>query len=58
CFLPPEVGPCRAGFYNYYFNRRTGQCEQFLYGGCRGNENNFQKKEDCEKSCTKSKYIM
>ncbi|GBL77956.1 Tissue factor pathway inhibitor [Araneus ventricosus] len=57
CFLPPEVGPCRAGFYNYYFNRRTGQCEKFLYGGCRGNKNNFQKKEECEKACTKTKPI-
>ncbi|KAF8774025.1 Kunitz-type serine protease inhibitor 6 like protein [Argiope bruennichi] len=53
CFLPPEVGPCRAGFYNYHFNRRTGQCEKFLYGGCRGNKNNFDTKEKCEKACSK-----
>ncbi|GBL77955.1 Papilin, partial [Araneus ventricosus] len=54
CFLPAETGLCRALFHNYYFNRRTGQCEKFIYGGCLGNENNFQKKEECEKACSKS----
>jgi len=26
----------------YYFNRATQQCEKFMYGGCFGNENNFE----------------
>ena len=25
----------------------------FLYGGCDGNENNFETKEECEKKCKK-----
>ncbi|GFS71683.1 papilin [Nephila pilipes] len=53
CFLPNVTGNCRAGFYNYFFNKFTGKCEKFLYGGCGGNKNNFQKKEECEEKCSK-----
>ena len=33
----------------YYHN--NGKCEQFIYGGCRGNANNFGSQEDCEARC-------
>ena len=41
CELPPEVGPCKGYFPAWYFNILSGSCEQFIYGGCIGNENNF-----------------
>ena len=62
-----DGGPCRAlkPRYNnpydissrylilkptrYYHN--NGKCEQFIYGGCRGNANNFASLEACEARC-------
>ncbi|XP_055949174.1 zonadhesin-like isoform X5 [Argiope bruennichi] len=51
CMQPKEVGPCRALFQRFFYNQQTGQCEAFTYGGCKGNKNNFEKKEDCEMTC-------
>ncbi|CAL1266709.1 unnamed protein product [Larinioides sclopetarius] len=51
CQQPKEVGPCRAIMPRFFFNQESRQCEQFNYGGCRGNKNNFKTKEDCESKC-------
>lgn len=29
------------------------ECVEFIYGGCAGNSNNFESKEDCELKCMK-----
>lgn len=44
---------CLALFINWFHNRKTGQCEQFIFGGCGGNENRFDTKEKCEERCGK-----
>ncbi|XP_078313590.1 uncharacterized protein LOC111130469 isoform X3 [Crassostrea virginica] len=49
CEQPKTTGPCRAYFLRYYFNGR--ECEQFVYGGCQGNDNNFETQEQCESTC-------
>ncbi|XP_003380506.1 putative papilin [Trichinella spiralis] len=41
CNLPKDTGPCRAYIPSFYFDRMTQQCQQFVYGGCQGNENRF-----------------
>jgi hypothetical protein len=51
CSLPKVVGRCRAAFERWYFNSAVGRCEQFIYGGCGGNENNFRSEESCRVHC-------
>ncbi|XP_076330721.1 spondin-1-like isoform X1 [Tachypleus tridentatus] len=51
CMEPKEVGPCRGYFPRWYFDPTKGMCLQFIYGGCRGNRNNFEKYPDCKQMC-------
>lgn len=51
CNLPSDIGPCLDALYPYYFNSATGQCEEFLWGGCEGNANRFDTIEECEDTC-------
>uniref|UniRef100_A0A8B9FCU9 Tissue factor pathway inhibitor 2 n=1 Tax=Amazona collaria TaxID=241587 RepID=A0A8B9FCU9_9PSIT len=51
CLLPPDEGPCRALVPRWYYDRYTQSCQEFTYGGCHGNANNFLTLDDCEKSC-------
>lgn len=57
CAMPKKDGDgeirCRGLHHRFYYNKDSGECEQFDYGGCRGNENNFSTKEECEKFCAK-----
>ncbi|KAM8769398.1 kunitz-type protease inhibitor 2 isoform 1-T1 [Acanthopagrus schlegelii] len=54
CGAEPEVGPCRASFQRWYHDRKTGSCQSFIYGGCKGNKNNYDSKESCMAACTVS----
>ncbi|XP_072117818.1 carboxypeptidase inhibitor SmCI-like isoform X3 [Mobula birostris] len=54
CYLEADGGPCRAYFRRYFYNRHTKKCEQFIYGGCFGNRNNFQTQQHCEDVCQKA----
>ncbi|CAI5656754.1 unnamed protein product [Oreochromis niloticus] len=51
CALKDEPGPCRAIKDRYFFNVDSGRCELFEYGGCGGNQNNFETLEECEETC-------
>lgn len=53
CSLEPEIGPCRALIPQYFHNATSGECEQFFYGGCFGNDNRFNTMKECEKACGK-----
>ncbi|XP_046375932.2 BPTI/Kunitz domain-containing protein 2-like [Haliotis rufescens] len=54
CSLPMVIGRCRAAFRRYFYNPASGQCEQFLYGGCGGNANNFKTLGECRRVCQRS----
>ena len=51
CKLPSVPGPCLAYFSRWYYDVNAQACESFVYGGCKGNENNFETKEECERQC-------
>ncbi|KAM4705787.1 tissue factor pathway inhibitor 2 [Rhinophrynus dorsalis] len=57
CLLPMDEGPCRGLIPRYYYDRFTQTCQEFMFGGCDGNANNFLSLEDCEKSCWKLKKV-
>lgn len=51
CLMPKKVGPCRASYPRWHFNPTTMKCENFVFGGCNGNLNNFLSLEECAKTC-------
>ncbi|EGW09609.1 Calcitonin gene-related peptide type 1 receptor [Cricetulus griseus] len=51
CAMKVDDGPCKAMIRSYFFNIFTYQCEEFIYGGCRGNENRFETLEECKETC-------
>ncbi|CAG5121255.1 unnamed protein product, partial [Candidula unifasciata] len=55
CHQPQEVGPCRAAIPRFYFNSQTKSCQNFIYGGCDGNLNNFDTREACDRKCDRYK---
>ena len=52
CTLAPERGPCTASITRYHYNVTSQMCQQFSYGGCFPNENNFFTQHDCEDKCS------
>uniref|UniRef100_A0A3P9GZB7 BPTI/Kunitz inhibitor domain-containing protein n=1 Tax=Oryzias latipes TaxID=8090 RepID=A0A3P9GZB7_ORYLA len=46
CAQAPDSGPCFGYFERYFYNFRKGRCEIFIYGGCSGNQNNFETEQE------------
>ncbi|XP_062981507.1 low-density lipoprotein receptor-related protein 11 [Elgaria multicarinata webbii] len=53
CLAPPAAGPCNGHFPRWHFDAFLGSCRHFIYGGCKGNENNFLQESDCLDECVK-----
>ncbi|XP_039198313.1 WAP four-disulfide core domain protein 8-like [Crotalus tigris] len=51
CHLPSDTGPCRALIRRWFYDKHSGRCREFIYGGCQGNANNFEDVEECERRC-------
>ncbi|CAI5451245.1 unnamed protein product [Caenorhabditis angaria] len=58
CAMPPDAGTCTSYIPRWFFNSQTGQCEQFAYGSCGGNDNNFVDRSTCERRCMPHHVIL
>lgn len=54
CIQPKVLGMCRALMPRFFFNSVTNNCESFNFGGCGGNENNFETEEECRNTCVQA----
>jgi hypothetical protein len=52
CTLPPDKGNCSEVQYQYFFSPEHQRCFMFVYGGCEGNENNFDSLYSCMRKCS------
>ncbi|XP_052037524.1 kunitz-type protease inhibitor 3 [Apodemus sylvaticus] len=51
CTLPKKKGECQGMFMRWYYDSKTNRCEWFHYKGCRGNDNNFLSRYQCQAVC-------
>lgn len=51
CSIPKLEGPCNENRLRWFYDVYTGHCQPFYYGGCEGNANRFESKEDCTRVC-------
>ena len=49
--MEKDPGPCDDYGAVWYFEFNSRTCRRFLYGGCDGNGNKFDSREDCENRC-------
>uniref|UniRef100_UPI003AAF00B8 kunitz-type protease inhibitor 1a isoform X1 n=1 Tax=Centroberyx gerrardi TaxID=166262 RepID=UPI003AAF00B8 len=51
CMAPKKQGPCRGSFPRWHYNGASEKCEQFTFGGCRENLNNYLSLQECANAC-------
>eukprot|EP00094_Tigriopus_californicus_P010881 TCALIF_10496-PA protein Name:"Similar to Cyp2j6 Cytochrome P450 2J6 (Mus musculus)" AED:0.07 eAED:0.07 QI:0/0.78/0.7/0.9/1/1/20/349/2332 len=51
CSQIKDEGICTGYVPRFYFNKKLGRCELFSYGGCGGNNNNFESEDNCVAHC-------
>ncbi|XP_012719518.2 WAP, Kazal, immunoglobulin, Kunitz and NTR domain-containing protein 2-like [Fundulus heteroclitus] len=51
CGLPILQGSCKAYEPRWAYSITAHKCQSFIYGGCEGNDNNFESKELCDEMC-------
>ncbi|XP_017288294.1 collagen alpha-1(XXVIII) chain isoform X2 [Kryptolebias marmoratus] len=51
CGLVLDQGTCRDYNIRWYYDKQANACAQFWYGGCGGNKNRFDTKDECKTTC-------
>uniref|UniRef100_UPI00398F7257 papilin isoform X2 n=1 Tax=Pristiophorus japonicus TaxID=55135 RepID=UPI00398F7257 len=54
CLLLSANGPCTDWTVRWFFVPGSAVCNRFWYGGCHGNQNNFETEEECLNGCQRS----
>lgn len=57
CNLPKVTGPCEGYYPNWYYDRERKHCAQFIWGGCLGNNNRFETREECQAMCVVDRNV-
>lgn len=57
CLTPKKVGPCRGAFPRWHYNAASNSCEEFTFGGCLENGNNYLSLHDCSDACNGTTVI-
>ncbi|KRY57082.1 Papilin, partial [Trichinella britovi] len=51
CLHPKDPGTCNEHHQRWFFDNASQSCQQFTYGGCGGNGNNFKSHSMCMAKC-------
>ena len=51
CSKPRAEGSCRGNFSRWFYNQDEGDCQEFSYTGCMGNNNRFMSYQECRATC-------
>ncbi|XP_030070098.1 kunitz-type protease inhibitor 1 [Microcaecilia unicolor] len=51
CLAPAKVGVCRGSFPRWHYNSNSQACEEFIFGGCKPNKNNYLREQECKLAC-------
>ncbi|XP_015911802.1 thrombin inhibitor hemalin [Parasteatoda tepidariorum] len=55
CLQKVTQGLCLAYFERFFYNATAKTCQEFVYGGCQGNQNNFPTFDACMTTCKDTK---
>uniref|UniRef100_A0A2H1VXC2 SFRICE_017519 n=1 Tax=Spodoptera frugiperda TaxID=7108 RepID=A0A2H1VXC2_SPOFR len=55
CLDPIDPGMCFAAYPRYAYDKSSGDCVEFIFGGCKANRNNFSSMDDCRATCVPEK---
>ena len=55
CLQKVDPGHCGNWTRKYYYYEKSKRCRMFWYGGCEGNDNQFDTRKLCQEACTPSK---